>query len=121
MNEIRLDVEDLDRFFAGARNMANRLDRANAPSREAARLSLETMETLLKVITPNRWVLLRSLRSMGPSSIRGLAKVLGRDYRGVHADVRALREAGLIERDADDRVSVPWSRIVAEMSLDIAA
>jgi predicted transcriptional regulator len=73
------------------------------------------------VITPNRWTLLRHLRSMGASSVRALARSLGRDYRGVHADVAALREVGLIERQEDGKVLVPWSRITAEMSVDIAA
>jgi predicted transcriptional regulator len=79
------------------------------------------MELLLKVLTPNRWALLRRLRALGPSSIRALAHSLGRDYRGVHSDVAALREAGLIERRGDGKILVPWSRIIAEMSVDIAA
>src|SRR3546814_16053747 len=79
------------------------------------------METPLKVLTPNRWVLLRRLRSQGPSSIRALARALDRDYRGVHADVSALVEAGLIERNERGAIFVPWSRITAEMALDIAA
>jgi predicted transcriptional regulator len=79
------------------------------------------MDRLLKVLTPNRWDLLRTLRSNGPSSIRALSQALGRDYRGVHADVGILLKAGLIERKASGAIHVPWSRITAEMSLDIAA
>jgi predicted transcriptional regulator len=30
-------------------------------------------------------------------SIRALAQALGRDYRNVHADVKALEAAGLVE------------------------
>jgi predicted transcriptional regulator len=66
-------------------------------------------------------VLLRALRGRGPSSIRALAQTLGRDYRGVHADVAALVDAGLIERDDSGAISVPWSRVTAEMALDAAA
>jgi hypothetical protein len=57
------------------------------------------METLRKALTPNRRALLRALRGRGPSSIRHLAQLLGRDYRGVHAHKRVLVDAGLIERD----------------------
>jgi predicted transcriptional regulator len=46
---------------------------------------------------------------------------LGRDYRGVHADVHALIAAGLIARDGKGLVSVPWDKITAEMAIDIAA
>lgn len=120
MNEVKLEVETLDRFFAGALDVADRLDRGDtAPA--PAHVAFERMEDLLKVLTANRWRLLRTLRSDGPSSIRSLAKALERDYRGVHADVAALVDAGLIERDSDGRMFVPWDRITAEMALDIAA
>lgn len=120
MNEVRLEVETLDGFFADALRMADRLDRGDtAPS--PAHLVFERMEDLLKVLTANRWRLLRTLHSDGPSSVRALAKALGRDYRGVHADVAALLDAGLIERDTTGKIFVPWTRIRAEMAFDIAA
>jgi predicted transcriptional regulator len=100
--------------------MARRLDRG-ARRASSSHVSFETMEALLRALTPNRWSLLRRLRVDGPSSIRGLSRSLGRDYRGVHADVIALIEVGLIVRAEDGRVSVPWSRITAEMALDAAA
>jgi predicted transcriptional regulator len=90
-------------------------------ARRRLRSHFEGMEMLLRVLTPNRWALLRRLRSMGASSVRALARSLERDYRGVHGDVAALREAGLVERRADGKFLVPWSRITAEMSVDIAA
>jgi len=88
---------------------------------KAANISFESMEGLLRVLTPNRWVLLRTLRAAGPSSIRGLAKALGRDYRGVHGDVSILLDAGLLARREKGMISVPWSRITAEMAVDAAA
>src|SRR3546814_465920 len=120
MSEVKLHVESLDAFFEQTLSMARRLDQGERV-KSGARISFEGMETLLKVLTPNRWVLLRRLRSQGPSSIRALARALDRDYRGVHADVSALVEAGLIERDERGAIFVPWSRITAEMALDIAA
>jgi predicted transcriptional regulator len=115
-----LHVESLGRFIGDTMAMAERLDRGER-KRQAAHLAFESMETFLKVLTPNRWVLLRALRGRGPSSIRALAQTLGRDYRGVHADVAALVDASLIERDDSGAISVPWSRVTAEMSLDVAA
>lgn len=120
MSEVRLHVETADEFFRGALDMARRLDAGEREVRPASR-SFESMELLLKVLSPNRWTLLRRLRGEGPCSIRALAISLGRDYRGVHADVTALLDAGLVERGADGKVSVPWSRITAEMAVDIAA
>jgi predicted transcriptional regulator len=120
MNEVKLHVEGLDSFAGRTMEMARRLDRGERETRKA-HLSFESMEGLLRVLTPNRWTLLRTLRGRGSSSIRALAKALGRDYRGVHGDVATLIEAGLIARDVEGAISVPWSRITAEMALDIAA
>lgn len=120
MDEIKLHIESLDDFFSNALEMARRLDAGDHASKPAS-LSFESMESLLKLLTPNRWTLLRTLRANGPSSIRALSHKLGRDYRGVHSDVSALLDAGLIDRGVDGRVAVPWSRITAEMSVDVAA
>jgi predicted transcriptional regulator len=120
MNEVRIQIESLDRFFAGAMDMTRRLDQGDlAP--EPASFSFERMETLLKVLTPNRWALLRTLRRHGAGSIRALSHLLNRDYRGVHADVVALIDAGLIEKLENGKIVVPWSRITAEMAVDVAA
>jgi predicted transcriptional regulator len=120
MSEVKVHVEGLDAFAKRSLEVARRLDRGERKA-HPAHISFETMEALLKVLTPGRWTLLRRLRADGPSSIRALSRALGRDYRGVHADVMALIEAGLVGRDEDGRVSVPWSRITAEMALDSAA
>lgn len=120
MSEVKIHIDSLDSFFSDALDLARRLDSGGfAP--EAATVSFESMELLLKVLTPNRWTLLRSLRKQGPCSIRALSHLLKRDYRGVHADVATLLGAGLIERADDGRIVVPWSRITAEMAVDVAA
>ena len=120
MREVKLHIETVDRFIGETMAMAERLDRGDR-EQQAAHVAFESMETFLKVLTPNRWTLLRALRGRGPSSIRALAQALGRDYRGVHADVAVLVDAGLIERDDRGAISVPWSRVTAEMALDVAA
>jgi predicted transcriptional regulator len=120
MDEVKIHVEGVDAFMERTKEMARRLDRGDHLHGEA-HISFESMEELLKVLTPNRWTLLRTLRAKGPTSIRALAKALARDYRGVHADVTALIDAGLITRDDKGAIEVPWSRITAEMALDIAA
>lgn len=120
MSEVRLHVEDLDSFFRQAQELAGWLDRGEALE-GGTHLSFESMELLLRVLTPNRWRLLKALRRRGPSSIRALATALERDYRGVHADVTTLRQIGLVRRDEQGRVLVPWSRIVADVVLDEAA
>lgn len=120
MSEVKILVESSDSFFQAALKMARKLDRGDY-SQSPASISFTSMEQLLKVLTPNRWALLRSLKKSGASSVRALSAALTRDYRGVHADVAALLNAGLIERQDDGRVLVPWSRITAEMDVEMAA
>lgn len=58
------------------------------------------------------------LRQRGTISVLALAKVLGRDYRNVYEDVKALTRFGLIHR-VKRSVRVPFDSILvgAEISL----
>jgi len=81
------------------------------------RLVFENLETLVKTLTQGRWVLLKTLRTKGPMSERALAKELERDYKNVHTDVRRLEKIGLIDRNKDDKVRVPWDIVEARLKL----
>lgn len=119
MSELKIHVEDTAEFFRRATELARRLDAGERDLAEA-HLSFEGLDLLLKTLTSNRWTLLRTLRQRGAGSIRALAAALGRDYKAVHSDVMALIEIGLIERDEAGLISVPWSRISADMDLAAA-
>lgn len=120
MDEVKIQVESMDAFFESAVDMARKLDEGDF-STQPASLSFASMEQFLRVMTSNRWSLLRALRQSGPSSIRALSHQLERDYRGVHADVAALLKTGLIEKLADGKIRVPWKKITAEMDMGLAA
>ena len=109
--ELRVgDARDaLDRFEAAwnRRNEGRKLERLHV-------LSLEDLPLLLKTLTPARWQLIDRLREAGPLSIYQLAKLLRRDYKNVHTEVTALTRIGLIEKQSDARVSVPWDVVRAE-------
>lgn len=109
--ELRIgDARDaLDRFEAAwnRRNEGRKLERLRV-------LSVEDLPLLLRTLTPARWGLIDRLREAGSLSIYQLAKVLGRDYKNVHTDVTALARIGLIEKEDDARVSVPWDVVRAE-------
>ncbi len=81
------------------------------------RLDFENLETLLLTLTSARWVLLKTLRTNGPMSVRALAKELGRDYKNVHTDVRRLKHIGLICRTKDNKVEVSWDVVEARLGL----
>ena len=60
-------------------------------------LAFESWDTLARVLTGKRMELLRSVRRNNVPSVRALAKALSRETSNVHADVKALAGAGLLE------------------------
>ncbi|RYE88110.1 MAG: transcriptional regulator [Hyphomicrobiales bacterium] len=79
--------------------------------------SFETLPLLLSVFSEKRWKLIIELQKLGPSTLRGLARALGRDVKRVHEDANVLLEEGIIERDADKRLLVPFKQIRLEANL----
>jgi predicted transcriptional regulator len=63
-------------------------------------LAFESWDTLARVLTGKRMELLRYVRRHNVTSVRALAKELKRDYSNVHADVKALAGAGLLDTTA---------------------
>lgn len=118
MREERMtfEIESFDQFKARTLDMARGLDRGEAFEAQG-HLSFPDMEVLLTVLNPKRFALLRTLRQLGPSSVRALAGALVRDYKAVHGDVATLITHGLIEREAKDRVSVRWDHVHADLRL----
>ena len=75
------------------------------------RLSFESAKSLFADLTPARLDLLDTLRKAGPCSVYALAKTAERNYSNVHTDVSRLEELGLIERNDDGAVSVPYDAV----------
>jgi predicted transcriptional regulator len=73
------------------------------------------------VISPKRWQLIEHLQHLGPSTIRELARSLDRDVKRVHDDVTTMIDWGLVERNNDGMVHVPYSVIHAEFDLRAVA
>ena len=80
-------------------------------------LTFASLPVLLKNLTPARWTLIEHLKRSGPLSINELARRLGRHYKNVHTDVTRLIEIGLVERGDDQRVTVTWDIVTAQMQL----
>ncbi len=114
--KIRIGISDSTstaREFIDAWKRAERGEKVETQER----LNFENIETLLKALTPGRWVLLKTLRANRPMSIRALAKALTRDYKNVHKDVQRLKSIGLIGRTQDNKIEVPWDIIEAQLRL----
>lgn len=97
MSDVKITVggameEEAARRFADAWHRAER----GAIFHER-HLAFESWDALARVLTGKRMELLRHVHRHKVASVRALAKALGRDYSNVHADVRALTAAGLLD------------------------
>jgi len=79
-------------------------------------LAFESWEGLARVLTGERYRVLRHLHAHPEPSVSALARALGRQYRRVHADVAAVEEAGLLDRSAG-AVRATADRITADIRL----
>jgi predicted transcriptional regulator len=95
--------------------------RTGIPSDPVATFTFSTMAQMFAVFTTKRWELIEKLQKIGPSSIRGLTRALGRDVRRVHDDAVALIDWGIIERNEDGKVFVPYDVIHIGFDLKAAA
>lgn len=85
------------------------------------RLHFESARTLFAELTPARIELLDTLKRMGACSIYGLARAAQRNYSNVHTDVSALERLGLVQRDENDAVLVPFDVVEIRLALSTAA
>jgi predicted transcriptional regulator len=60
-------------------------------------ISFNDWNTLARIISPPRLEILAAIPSSQPRSISALAKMLGRDFKNVQADVHFLASIGLID------------------------
>ena len=97
MSKVKITVggaieEEASRRFVDAWHRAERSEALHERN-----LAFESWEALARILTARCMELLRYVRRHKVGSVRVLAKALGRDYSNVHADVRALEAAGLLD------------------------
>lgn len=72
---------------------------------------------MYEMVSVKRWELVEQLRREGPMTIYALARRLDRDYKNVHTDVKALETVGIVHRDTERKVLVPWDEIDLKVPL----
>lgn len=85
-----------------------------------ARIGFQTWDLMHKVLSPKRLEIVRAMTGAGPLSIREIARRVGRDFKGVHTDVRLLVDAGIVEKDGQ-KVVFPWDKIHVDSEILAAA
>ena len=87
---------------------------------ETAHISFAAPELLWKLLTAKRWDLLKAMTGQGPVTIRGAARLVGRDVKAVHGDTQALLAAGLLRRTEDGRIEFPFEAVHVDFMLRAA-
>lgn len=81
----------------------------------------ESPRALFRMLSPKRWELVETLQAAGPSSLRALARRLGRDAKRVNEDAAALIQYGLIARNDTGKLFVPYEVIHIDFALRATA
>lgn len=97
--------------------VAARIDKGERLPTADYQLNFATASQLFNELTPKRLELLDTLKRTGPQTVYRLAKMLGRNYSNVHTSVNSLLALGLIARDENDKVYVPWDDVEIHVSL----
>ena len=116
MSDVKITVggameEETSRRFVDAWHRAER-----GKTFHERHLAFESWDALARVMTGKRMELLHYVHRHRVSSVRALAKALGRDYSNVHADVQALTAAGLLDT-SDGGVQADYDVIETKIAI----
>ena len=114
MNTVTLSV-------ASAEDVRRRALAAFNGKAQGAHISFASAELLWKVLTAKRWELLKAMTGEGGMTIREAARRVGRDVKAVHGDIRAMLDAGVLDRTDDGRVIFPYDAVHVDFTLTKAA
>lgn len=118
--QIRQDESDMAAIQAMGERFADTW-KSGQPQDPVSVLTFSSPAQLFAVITPRRWALIEHLQNIGPSTIRGLSRSLERDVKRVHEDIHTLMQWGIVEKNGEDKVFVPFDEIEADFVLRAVA
>ena len=67
-----------------------------------------SIDELVRILTPRRMELLTKIQELKPNSITELAQKIGRDFKNVYNDLKALAVVGLVEFEGEGRNKRPY-------------
>ena len=113
MKTVTLEVATL-------KDVKRRVQEAFRGRKQGARISFATPELLFQLMTAKRWELIRTMTGAGPLSIREAARRVDRDVKGVHGDVHALLNAGILQKTDDGLIIFPFDAVRVDIMLHAA-
>lgn len=87
---------------------------------QGAYRSFESTADLWRTLSPKRWEVLKAMTGAGGLSLREVARRLERDVKGVHTDVHALLNAGLLDKTDDGKIIFPFDAVHVDFMLKAA-
>jgi predicted transcriptional regulator len=92
--------------FDGVADRLDALDRGEDPE-PLCRVTFQREEDLGRLLSPKNIELLRTIARESPASIRELSRLVERDIRQVHDNLRELDAYGLVEFERNGRAKRP--------------
>src|SRR5450755_865143 len=115
-----LKMKTVTREVATLKDVKHRAREAFKGRKQGARISFATPELLFRLMTAKRWKLIRTMTGAGPLSIREAARRVDRDVKGVHGEVHALLNAGILQKTRDGSIIFPFDAVRVDIMLHAA-
>lgn len=87
---------------------------------QGAFISFETLELLVRILTPMRWEIIKIMTGAGSLQVEEVARRLGGDLESVNEGVRGLVNAGVLDRNDDGSIECPHDAIHVDFWLRAA-
>lgn len=115
MNTLTIRIESLQDVTKAIRGAL-----AQDKAESSAGLSFVAYETMHRVLSPKRLDIVRAMARHGAMSYREVSRRVGRDFKGVHSDLTALIQAGVVDR-TEDGVVFPYDALHFEFDIRASA
>lgn len=122
VKRLKVGVRSLDEGLREFRSTLKALQ-SGKPVTKRTGVYFISVDAMRQVLTPSRLTLMHMIRTHHPRSIAALAKLLGRNFKNVHADVTLLADLGLVHLEPGSHVrdsvtpTVPYERIQFEIAV----
>lgn len=120
MTTLKVKIESLDEMTSRVAAAVRQIEGEQSDG-DLATLSFPSWEQMHRVLAPKRLEIVRVMAGQGPLAIPEIARRVGRDFKGVHSDVDALLNSGVIDKASSGGVEFPYDRLHFEFEIEAAA
>ena len=94
--DVRISIKTKEDLFNEIKGVWGKLEKGERVKKHEG-ISFENIEAMRKILSEERFRILRTIKKEHPKSIYELAKLLKRDIKNTFDDVQFLAQIGLIE------------------------